>query len=58
MPPAALMSAGIRSSAMTATAPAASAILACSGVDTSMMTPPFNICASSLFNLNLSLFMI
>ena len=30
---------------MTAQAPASSAILACSGVTTSMMTPPFNIWA-------------
>ena len=34
------MSAGTRSSAITATAPASSAILACSGVTTSMITPP------------------
>ena len=40
-PPSALMSAGMRSSAMTATAPAASAILACWPSTTSMMTPPF-----------------
>ena len=44
------MSAGILSRAMTAHAPASSAILACSGVVTSMMTPPFSIWASSLFN--------
>ena len=44
-PPAARMSAGTRSSAMTATAPASSAILACSGVTTSMMTPPLSIWA-------------
>ncbi len=44
-PPAARMSAGTRSSAITATAPASSAILACSGVTTSMMTPPLSICA-------------
>ena len=42
-PPAARMSAGTRSSAITATAPASSAILACSGVTTSMMTPPLSI---------------
>nr|WP_257911127.1 hypothetical protein [Janibacter limosus] len=30
---------------MTATAPASSAILACSGVTTSMMTPPLSISA-------------
>ena len=45
-PPAARMSAGTRSSAMTATAPASSAIFACSGVTTSMMTPPLSIWAS------------
>jgi hypothetical protein len=44
-PPWARMSAGTRSSAMTATAPASSAILACSGVTTSMMTPPLSISA-------------
>ena len=44
-PPSVRMSAGTRSSAMTAQAPASSAILACSGVTTSMMTPPFNISA-------------
>src|SRR4051812_29052921 len=44
-PPWARMSAGTRSSAMTATAPASSAILACSGVTTSMITPPLSISA-------------
>ena len=44
-PPVARMSDGTRSSAMTATAPASSAILACSGVTTSMMTPPLSIWA-------------
>ena len=44
-PPAARMSAGTRSSAMTATAPASSAIFAWSGVTTSMMTPPLSIWA-------------
>mmetsp|Transcript_26256 Transcript_26256/g.44803 ORF Transcript_26256/g.44803 Transcript_26256/m.44803 type:complete len:217 (+) Transcript_26256:1262-1912(+) len=39
-PPSALMSAGMRSRAMTATAPAASAMRACSPSTTSMMTPP------------------
>src|SRR5262245_5991420 len=37
------MSAGTRSSAMTATAPASAAMTACSGLTTSMMTPPFCI---------------
>src|SRR5690606_33067415 len=41
-PPAARISAGTRSRAMTATAPASSAMRACSGVVTSMMTPPLN----------------
>src|SRR5690348_2817524 len=44
-PPWARMSAGTRSSAMTAAAPASSAIFACSGVTTSMMTPPLSISA-------------
>src|SRR5688572_27611810 len=44
-PPCARMSAGTRSSAMTATAPASSAIFACSGVTTSMITPPLSISA-------------
>lgn len=42
------MSAGILSNAMTAQAPAASAILACSGDETSMITPPLSICARTL----------
>src|SRR3954453_20975091 len=37
---------GTRSSAITDTAPAASAIFASSGVTTSMMTPPLSISAS------------
>src|SRR3954468_20795915 len=45
-PPCTRMSAGTRSRAMTADAPASSAILACSGVTTSMMTPPLSISAS------------
>src|SRR5438270_11860731 len=44
-PPSLRMSAGTRSSAITAQAPASSATFACSGVTTSMMTPPFNISA-------------
>ena len=48
-PPSARMSAGTRSRAMTATAPASSAILACSGVTTSMMTPPLSISAMPRF---------
>ena len=51
-PPSRRMSAGTRSSAMTAAAPAASAIFACSALTTSMMTPPFSISASPTFNRN------
>src|SRR5580704_13370283 len=43
------MSAGTRSSAITATAPASSAILAWSGVTTSMITPPLSISAMPRF---------
>src|SRR5205085_9343028 len=42
------MSAGTRSSAITATAPASSAIFACSALTTSMITPPLSISASPL----------
>src|SRR5512136_3036067 len=45
-PPWARISAGTRSSAITAHAPASSAMRACSGVTTSMMTPPLSIWAS------------
>ncbi len=45
-PPSARMSAGTRSSAITAHAPASSAIRACSAVVTSMITPPLSISAS------------
>src|SRR5262245_15417652 len=48
-PPCARMSAGTRSRAMTATAPASSAIRACSAVVTSMITPPLSISARPLF---------
>src|SRR6188472_661802 len=44
-PPSRRMSDGTRSSAITAQAPASSAIPACSGVTTSMITPPFSISA-------------
>src|SRR3954447_21888738 len=50
-PPWARMSAGTRSSAMTATAPASSAIFACSAVTTSMITPPLSISARPRFTL-------
>src|SRR6187551_161058 len=48
-PPSRRMSAGTRSSAITAQAPAASAIPACSGVTTSMITPPLSISARPVF---------
>src|SRR5207249_2579910 len=48
-PPSLRMSAGTRSRAMTAQAPASSAILAWSAVVTSMITPPFSISASPVF---------
>src|SRR3954470_8752854 len=48
-PPSRRMSAGTRSSAITATAPDASAIFACSASTRSMITPPFNISARPLF---------
>src|SRR5689334_9318288 len=44
-PPSRRMSAGTRSSAMTAQAPASSAIFACSALTTSMITPPLSISA-------------
>ena len=44
-PPSARMSAGTRSSAITAAAPASSAIRACSALTTSMITPPLSISA-------------
>src|SRR5262249_46664326 len=47
-PPCARMSAGTRSSAITATAPASSATFACSALTTSMITPPLSISASPL----------
>src|SRR5262245_5323952 len=47
-PPSRRMSAGTRSSAMTAQAPASSAIFACSASTTSMITPPLSISASPL----------
>src|SRR5215212_4052200 len=51
-PPSLRMSAGTRSSAMTATAPASSAIFAWSAVVTSMMTPPLSISARPRLTLN------
>ena len=48
-PPSLRMSDGTRSSAMTAQAPAFSAILACSALVTSMMTPPLSISARPTF---------
>src|SRR6202521_4368056 len=51
-PPSLRMSAGTRSNAITAQAPASCAIRACSGVTTSMITPPLSICASPALTLN------
>src|SRR5919106_2808125 len=51
-PPWTRMSAGPGSSAITATAPASSAILACSAVTTSMITPPLSISARPVFTLS------
>ena len=51
-PPSFRMSDGTRSSAMTATAPASSAIFACSALVTSMMTPPLSISASPTLSLS------
>src|SRR2546428_13852478 len=53
-PPSRRMSAGTRSSAITAAAPASSAILACSGVTTSMTTPPLSISASPALTRNVA----
>src|SRR5687768_4380531 len=50
-PPSRRMSAGTRSRAMTATAPASSAMRACSALTTSMMTPPLSISARPRFTL-------
>src|SRR5205823_5152129 len=53
-PPSRRMSAGTRSSAITAAAPASSAVLACSGVTTSMMTPPLSISARPALTRNVA----
>ena len=53
-PPSRRMSEGTRSSAITAQAPASSAIFASSGVTTSMITPPFNISARPVFSRNVA----
>src|SRR5918911_1363264 len=53
-PPAARMSAGTRSSAITATAPADSAIRAWSAVTTSMITPPLSISARPALTRNVA----
>ena len=53
-PPSRRMSAGTRSSAITAHAPAASAIRACSGVTTSMITPPLSISARPALTVNVA----
>jgi hypothetical protein len=48
------MSAGTRSSAITAQAPASSAIFACSAVVTSMITPPLSISARPVLTRNVA----
>src|SRR5437763_14803390 len=53
-PPSRRISAGTRSSAMTAAAPASSATFACSGVTTSMITPPLSISASPALTVNVA----
>ena len=53
-PPSRRMSAGTRSSAMTAAAPADSAIRACSASTTSMMTPPLSISARPALTRNVA----
>src|SRR4051812_9777229 len=53
-PPSRRMSAGTRSSAMTAAAPASSAILACSASTTSMITPPLSISARPALTRNVA----
>src|SRR5881392_4246586 len=53
-PPWARMSAGTRSRAMTAQAPASSAIFACSSVVTSMITPPLSISARPVLTRNVA----
>ena len=53
-PPSLRMSEGTRSSAMTAQAPASSAILAWAALVTSIMTPPLSISAKPTFTRNFS----
>ena len=53
-PPSRRMSAGTRSSAMTAAAPASSAIFACSASTTSMITPPLSISARPALTRNVA----
>src|SRR5208282_3766464 len=54
-PPSARICAGTRSSAITATAPAFSAMEACSALVTSIITPPFSISARPVFRRRLVL---
>ncbi len=54
-PPSRRMSAGTRSSAITATAPASSAMRACSASTTSMITPPLSISASPVLSRGVAL---
>ncbi len=53
-PPSRRMSAGTRSSAITAAAPASSATVACAGVTTSMITPPLSISARPALTRNVA----
>ena len=53
-PPSRRISAGTRSSAITAAAPASSAIFACSALTTSMITPPLSISARPAFTRNVA----
>src|SRR6187200_1151896 len=53
-PPSRRISAGTRSSAITAHAPESSAIRACSGVTTSMITPPLSISARPVLTLKVA----
>src|SRR6185437_12427738 len=53
-PPSRRMSAGTRSSAITAAAPACSATVACAGVTTSMITPPLSISARPVLTWNVA----
>src|SRR5437870_1329433 len=57
-PPSARICAGTRSSAITAAAPASSAMRACSALITSMITPPLSISARPTLVLFVDLFIV